>query len=63
MYVKLPNPPHSGLRVEEMSEQYREDGLSTPDSGVVRVDAQTGEALLEHIPGAEEHDPDGGDSE
>ena len=55
MYVKLPNPPASALRVPGMSEKYRESGVDVPESGVVQVDAQTGEALLEQIPDAEEH--------
>lgn len=60
MYVQLPRPT-SGLRVPGMSEKYRESGIDAPESGVVQVDAQTGEALLEHCPEAEEHDPGGDD--
>lgn len=55
MYVKLPNPPAKALRVPGMSEKYREDGLDVPESGVVQVDQQTGEALIDHIPDAEAH--------
>jgi len=61
MFVKLPNPPASGLRVPGMHPDDRESGIDVPDSGVVNVKRQTGEALLEQIDGATEHD--GGDDE
>jgi hypothetical protein len=56
MYVKIPNPPVSRLRVPGMSEKYGADGLDVPESGVVQVDKQTGEALLEHLPDAKKHE-------
>jgi len=61
MFVKLPRPPASGLRVPGMHPEDRESGIDVPESGVVNVKQQTGDALLEQIPGAETHD--GGDSE
>lgn len=59
MYViDTTNAPAKGLRVPGMSDKYREDGLDFPDSGgALQVDAQTGEALIEHCPGVQEHTP------
>jgi len=63
MHIHDSNAPTDGLRVPGMSDDYRESGVDIPDSGVVQVDAQTGEALIDHCPTITEHDPnDGGEN-
>lgn len=58
MYVTDTNAPTTGLRVPGMSDDYRESGVDIPERGAVQVDAQTGEALIEHCPTITDHEPD-----
>lgn len=60
MWIHDTNAPTHDLRVPGMSEEY--DTVDIPESdsvaqgGVVQVDEQTGEALIEHCPTITEHD-------
>jgi len=50
MRIEDSNAPTHKLRVPGMSEKYRQKGVNIPESGVTRVDRQTGEAIVEHCP-------------
>lgn len=61
VYIHDANAPTRGLRVPGMHEDDRQSGgVSIPETGVAQVKRQTGEALIEHCPSIEAHDPDDG---